>query len=128
MTGQAQFGLEVGHHTRQHDDFSRARKNSCSVQNKKHVTIRLVEGSIFYFKSMASETGMSYQSRINLYLKNCAATGKRLDRSWKSAAAKRDTQERRTGCAKPRPDLGWLCVNCIRTRNLRAVWLCNRAA
>jgi hypothetical protein len=46
----------------------------------------LDEGSIAYFKAMAEETGIPYQSLINLYLKDCAATGKRLDMAWKSVA------------------------------------------
>ncbi len=33
-------------------------------------------GSIAYFKDMAEETGIPYQSLINLYLKECAATGR----------------------------------------------------
>lgn len=74
---------------RKHYDFSNARKNPYAAQLKKPVTIRLDEGSISYFKSMAEETGIPYQSLINLYLKDCAATGKRLNLEWKSAAPKR---------------------------------------
>jgi predicted DNA binding CopG/RHH family protein len=74
---------------RKHYDFSKARKNPYAAQLKKPVTIRLDEGSISYFKSMAEETGIPYQSLINLYLKDCAATGKRLSLAWKSAAANR---------------------------------------
>lgn len=59
-----------------------------AAQLKKPVTIRLDEGSISYFKGMAEETGIPYQSLINLYLKECAATGKRLSLAWKSVAAK----------------------------------------
>lgn len=73
---------------RKHYDFSNARKNPYAAQLKKPVTIRLDEGSIAYFKSMAEETGIPYQSLINLYLKDCAATGKRLRLAWKSATAK----------------------------------------
>ena len=72
---------------RKHYDFSNARKNPYASQLKKPVTIRLDEGSIAYFKGMAEETGIPYQSLINLYLKDCAATGKRLSLTWKSAAA-----------------------------------------
>ena len=73
---------------RKHYDFSNARKNPYAVQLKKSVTIRLDEGSISYFKGLADETGIPYQSLINLYLKDCAATGKRLTMGWKAAAAK----------------------------------------
>jgi predicted DNA binding CopG/RHH family protein len=73
---------------RKHCDFSNARKNPYAAQLKKPVTIRLDEGSISYFKEMAEETGIPYQSLINLYLKDCAAAGKRLSLAWKSATAK----------------------------------------
>jgi predicted DNA binding CopG/RHH family protein len=71
---------------RKHYDFSNARKNPYAAILKKPVTIRLDEGSISYFKGLADETGIPYQSLINLYLKECAATGKRLSMTWKAAA------------------------------------------
>ena len=46
-------------------DFSESRKNPYAAQLKKPVTIRLDEGSITYFKSMAEETGIPYQSLIS---------------------------------------------------------------
>ena len=73
---------------RKHYDFSNARKNPYAAQLKKSVTIRLDEGSIDYFKAMAEETGIPYQSLINLYLKDCAATGKKLSLAWTSEAMK----------------------------------------
>ena len=73
---------------RNHYDFSNARKNPYAAQLKKSVTIRLDEGSISYFKDMAEETGIPYQSLINLYLKECAATQKKLSLAWRSLAAK----------------------------------------
>jgi predicted DNA binding CopG/RHH family protein len=76
---------------REHYDFSNARKNPYASQLKKSVTIRLDEGSISYFKGMAEETGIPYQSLINLYLKDCAATGKRLNLAWEPAAARQST-------------------------------------
>jgi hypothetical protein len=36
--------------------------------------------------SMIDELGMPYQTLINLYLRDCAATGKRLSISWEPAA------------------------------------------
>ena len=64
-------------------DFSTSRKNPYASQLKKSVTIRLDEDSIAYFKAMSSETGIPYQSLINLYLKECAASGKKLNLAWK---------------------------------------------
>ncbi|MFT3821763.1 MAG: BrnA antitoxin family protein [Rubrivivax sp.] len=68
---------------RKHYDFTNARKNPYAAQLKKSVTIRLDEGSITYFKAMAEETGIPYQSLINLYLKDCAASGKKISLDWK---------------------------------------------
>lgn len=75
---------------RDHYDFSKARKNPYAAQLKKSVTIRLDEGSITYFKGMAEETGIPYQSLINLYLKDCAAAQRKLDLSWRAPAQSPD--------------------------------------
>jgi len=64
-------------------DFSTARKNPYAAQLKKQITIRLDEESVNYFKSISEEVGMPYQSLINLYLRDCAATRRKLDLSWK---------------------------------------------
>ena len=64
-------------------DFSAARKNPYAAQLKKPVTIRLDQESIGYFKSMSDEVGIPYQSLINLYLKECAASKKKLNLAWK---------------------------------------------
>ena len=73
---------------RKHYDFSNAKKNTYASQLKESVMILLDEGSIPYFKVLAAETGIPYQSLINLSLKECAATGKRLTMGWKASAAK----------------------------------------
>jgi uncharacterized protein (DUF4415 family) len=64
-------------------DFSAARKNPYASQLKKQITIRLDEDSIAYFKSASEEVGIPYQSLINLYLRDCAATGRKLRLDWK---------------------------------------------
>lgn len=64
-------------------DFSNSRKNPYAARLKRPVTIRLDQESIVYFKTMAEETGIPYQSLINLYLKECAASKKRLNLAWK---------------------------------------------
>jgi uncharacterized protein (DUF4415 family) len=65
-------------------DFSKARKNPYASQLKKQVTIRLDEDAIQYFKTVSEEVGIPYQSLINLYLRDCAATQRKLNLSWKS--------------------------------------------
>jgi predicted DNA binding CopG/RHH family protein len=64
-------------------DFTNSRKNPYAAQLKRPVTIRLDQESIVYFKAMSEETGIPYQSLINLYLKECAASKKRLNLAWK---------------------------------------------
>ena len=68
---------------RKNYDFTDGEKNPYSSRLKKQVTIRLEEGTISYFKNLAAETGIPYQTLINLYLRDCAMTGRRLDISWK---------------------------------------------
>jgi uncharacterized protein (DUF4415 family) len=65
-------------------DFSKmkSRKNPYASKLKKSVTIRLGEDVIEYFKKMAEETGIPYQSLINLYLRDCVAQHREIDLSW----------------------------------------------
>ena len=55
---------------------------------KQQVTIRLDHETVKYFKRLAEETGIRYQTLINLYLRDCATTGKKLSNTWASAPAK----------------------------------------
>ena len=64
-------------------DFSKARKNPYAFMLKKPITIRLDEDSVNYFKSVSEEVGIPYQSLINLYLRDCATSHKKLNLSWK---------------------------------------------
>ena len=64
-------------------DFSAARKNPYAAQLKKQITIRLDEESITYFKSISEDVGIPYQSFINLYLRDCAASHRKLNLNWK---------------------------------------------
>ena len=67
-------------------DFSKARRNPYAKRLKKQVTIRLDETTIEYFKVLAEETGVAYQTLINLYLRDCAAKQRKLTMSWKASA------------------------------------------
>ncbi|MEO1082509.1 MAG: BrnA antitoxin family protein [Pseudomonadota bacterium] len=66
-------------------DFStmKSRKNPYASKLKKSVTIRLSEDVIDYFKSMAEESGVPYQSLINLYLRECAQKNLKVDIQWR---------------------------------------------
>lgn len=67
-------------------DFSNARRNPYASRLKKQVTIRLDETTIDYFKDLAEETGIPYQTLINLYLRDCAASRKKPSLEWQSVA------------------------------------------
>ena len=65
-------------------DFSKmkSRKNPYASKLKKSVTIRLSEDVIDYFKEMSEESGVPYQSLINLYLRDCATQHRKIDIQW----------------------------------------------
>ncbi|MGB3862861.1 MAG: BrnA antitoxin family protein [Candidatus Aminicenantaceae bacterium] len=60
----------------------KSRKNPYANRLKKQITIRLDNHIIEYFKELARETGFSYQALINLYLKDCAESHKKLKVEW----------------------------------------------
>jgi predicted DNA binding CopG/RHH family protein len=62
----------------------KGRKNPYTKRLKKSVTIRFDRDLIAYFKGLASETGLPYQSLINLYLRDCAAHNRKLALTWAS--------------------------------------------
>ncbi|HZX25144.1 MAG TPA: BrnA antitoxin family protein [Woeseiaceae bacterium] len=66
-------------------DFSKmkSRKNPYAAKLKRQVTIRLGEDVIDYFKGMSEETGIPYQSLINLYLRDCMEQGRKLEMDWR---------------------------------------------
>jgi predicted DNA binding CopG/RHH family protein len=60
----------------------KSRKNPYASKLKRQVTIRMGDYVISYFKGMAQETGIPYQSLINLYLRDCVAHDRKPDLSW----------------------------------------------
>ena len=60
-----------------------SRRNPYAPKLKKSVTIRLSEDVIDYFKEMAEESGVPYQSLINLYLRDCVQNDRKIDIRWK---------------------------------------------
>jgi len=66
-------------------DFSKARKNPYARRLKKSITIRLDELTVAYFRQLAAEAELPYQSLINLYLRDCAASNRRPSLIWKES-------------------------------------------
>lgn len=62
----------------------KSRPNPYAKRLKKQVTLRIGEDVIEYFKKEAAETGIPYQSLINLYLRDCVAAQRKLRLQWAS--------------------------------------------
>jgi uncharacterized protein (DUF4415 family) len=69
---------------REHYDFSKmkGRRNPYTKFLKQPVTMRLDRDSVEYFKSLSEESGIPYQTLINLYLRDCVAHKRKLDMRW----------------------------------------------
>jgi uncharacterized protein (DUF4415 family) len=67
-------------------DFSKlkSRKNPYAAKLKKPVSMRLSEDVVTYFKAMANEAGLPYQSLINLYLRDCVIQNRKVRIAWPS--------------------------------------------
>ena len=59
-------------------DFRNGRANPYAKKLKRQITINLCDEVVDYFKDLANETGVSYQSLINLYLLDCVKHKKKL--------------------------------------------------
>jgi uncharacterized protein (DUF4415 family) len=63
-------------------DFSKGIKNPYAKRLKKQITIRIDPETIDYFKNIGANSNIPYQSLINLYLKECATSKKKLKMQW----------------------------------------------
>jgi uncharacterized protein (DUF4415 family) len=63
-------------------DFSKGVKNPYAKRLKKQITIRIDEDAVEYFKSLSDDLGVPYQSLINLYLRDCADSHRKLKMVW----------------------------------------------
>ena len=65
-------------------DFSKMKghKNPYARRLKKQITIRMGVDILTYFKSLASETGIPYQNLINLYLRDCVQSHRKITLRW----------------------------------------------
>ncbi len=68
-------------------DFSKAKKNPYAKRLKRRVTIRIDAPTVEYFKELAEETGIPYQTLINLYLRDCADSKRELNLEWRPEGA-----------------------------------------
>jgi predicted DNA binding CopG/RHH family protein len=59
-----------------------SRRNPYASRLKKPVTIRMGNEVIEYFKGMAEESGIPYQTLINMYLQDCVIQKRQLEINW----------------------------------------------
>ena len=62
----------------------KSRRNPYAKRLKKQLTIRMGVDIIEYFKSMSRQTGIPYQNLINLYLRECVVSERKLQMKWAS--------------------------------------------
>jgi len=74
----------MGGNMKKEYDFSDSVRNPYAKYFRKQVTMRLGNDVIEYFKALAKETCIPYQNLINLYLRECAHSGKKLSLKWAS--------------------------------------------
>jgi uncharacterized protein (DUF4415 family) len=60
------------------------RRNPYAKRLKKQITIRMGVDVLDYFKALAQETGIPYQSLINSYLRDCVVNQKKPSMPWAS--------------------------------------------
>ena len=63
-------------------DFGNAVRNPYARKLKKQITIKLAPAVIDYFKEESLETGIPYQTLINLYLTDCVKEKRKLKMNW----------------------------------------------
>lgn len=63
------------------------RPNPYAKELKKQITIKISPSVIGYFKDEANETGIPYQTLINLYLSDCVKMKRKLVMEWKDGEA-----------------------------------------
>ena len=54
------------------------RKNPYATKLKQQVTMNMKVSTIAYFKAMSEESGVPYQTLINVYLDDCVKKGLRV--------------------------------------------------
>lgn len=67
---------------KKHYDFSKSVRNPYLRKAKKQLTLRLDEDTINYFRALAEKNGIPYQNLINLYLRDCAESARKLEMKW----------------------------------------------
>lgn len=66
-------------------DFSKGKRNPYARQLKQSITMRVDRSTLEYFKNLAAELEVPYQTLINSYLRDCAVTRRRPAMTWRAS-------------------------------------------
>ncbi len=66
-------------------DFSNAKPNPYAKRLDREITIRLDEDTLAYFKKLAEDAEIPYQTLIDLHLRECARARKEPAMKWEAA-------------------------------------------
>ena len=75
--------IKEGEKMRTEYDFKNAKRNPYVKKEKQQITINIDSDVITYFKDMSNDSGIPYQTLINLYLSDCVSQGRELQMTWK---------------------------------------------
>ena len=67
---------------REEYNFKNARRNPYVIKEKQQITINLDCDVIDYYKKQSGNSGIPYQTLINLYLSDCVTKKRELQMSW----------------------------------------------
>jgi predicted DNA binding CopG/RHH family protein len=73
----------------------KSRPNRFAKRLTRQVTIRMGIPIINYFKELSGQTGIPYQTLINLYLTDCMGSGRKLSIRWPRRSPAVETLRRR---------------------------------
>ncbi len=68
--------------TKAHYDFSTVARNPYAERLKRQVTIRLGQATVDYFKDLAADSDVPYQTLVDPYLRDCATRLRKLSPEW----------------------------------------------
>ena len=79
---ETKYYTKWGEVMREEYDFSKGKKNAYAKRLKKQITINIDSDTIDFFKAQSENTGIPYQTLINLYLSDCATKNMQLQTTW----------------------------------------------
>ena len=85
---------------RKSHDFPKAVRNPYAKRLQKQLTIRLDTETTHYFQQLSRELSLPYQTLMNMYLRDCAATGRRPQWAVSRARTQPVPVMKRTGRAR----------------------------